>query len=268
MSHGLTLLAIKQTDGSETLGVKTPQGILDVAAAGLALGMMAPLTLEAMLATNGASAVATLVETAAQSPKAAEALFDEDAITFGRPVHQSRQDHLRRPELPGARRRGRHGDPGAADPVQQVQQHARRPPRHHQAAVARRVDQVRLRDGAADRDRQGGPRRFGGRRARLRGRLLRRSGFLRPRPAAGEGVAMDGRQDPRQVRADRTLLRLRRPRRRSQRPRRSRPASTARSGSRPTPRSSSSTRRRSSPTPPSCSRWSQATSSSPARRRA
>ena len=84
MSHGLTLLAIKQKDGSETLGVKTPQGVLDVAAAGLALGMMAPLTLEAMLAANGASAVATLVETAAQSPKAADALFDEAAITFGR----------------------------------------------------------------------------------------------------------------------------------------------------------------------------------------
>ncbi len=84
MPQGLTLLAIKQQDGRETLGVKTPHGILDVVAASAALGMAAPATLEDMLAADSAAAVTALVEAATTSPKAGITLLDEDTITFGR----------------------------------------------------------------------------------------------------------------------------------------------------------------------------------------
>ncbi len=84
LPQGLTLVAIKQRDGGETLGVKTARGILDVAAAGRALGMAAPLTLDAMLATGGASAVTALVKAAGDAPKADGAFLDEARITHGR----------------------------------------------------------------------------------------------------------------------------------------------------------------------------------------
>ncbi len=84
MPHGLTLVSIKQGDGRETLGVKTAHGILDVAAAGEALGMIAPLTLEAMLSAGSGSVLTSLVEMANGSPKAKDAFLDEEAITHGR----------------------------------------------------------------------------------------------------------------------------------------------------------------------------------------
>ena len=83
MPQGLTLVSIKQTDGSETLGVKTADGILDVVAASKALGMPAPATLEDMLTSGSAPAVTALVE-AALSPKAKDAMLDEGKITYGR----------------------------------------------------------------------------------------------------------------------------------------------------------------------------------------
>src|SRR5690348_15713967 len=52
MPRGLTLLSIAQGDGSETLGVKLPNGILDVAAAAKALNMEAPASVEEMLAAG------------------------------------------------------------------------------------------------------------------------------------------------------------------------------------------------------------------------
>ncbi len=84
MPRGLTLLSIKQGDGGETLGVKTARGVLDVAAASRALGLAAPLTLEAMLSTGGAPALTALVEAAEGSPKTRAAFLDEGRITHGR----------------------------------------------------------------------------------------------------------------------------------------------------------------------------------------
>ena len=84
MPQGLTLVAITQRAGAETLGVKTARGILAVAAAGAALGMAAPLTLETMLATGGAPAVTALAKAAGASSKADAAFLDEGAITHGR----------------------------------------------------------------------------------------------------------------------------------------------------------------------------------------
>jgi 2-keto-4-pentenoate hydratase/2-oxohepta-3-ene-1,7-dioic acid hydratase in catechol pathway len=81
MPRGLTLVSIRQSDGQETLGVKTDQGILDVATASKALGMPAPLTLEAMLAEGSAPAVSALTKAAAER---GVPILDEGAITPGR----------------------------------------------------------------------------------------------------------------------------------------------------------------------------------------
>ena len=84
MPRGLTLVSIKQRDGGETLGVKTARGILDVAAASHALGLAAPLTLEAMLTAGSAPALTALVTAASASSKADGAVLDEGKITHGR----------------------------------------------------------------------------------------------------------------------------------------------------------------------------------------
>ncbi|MEH2478156.1 2-keto-4-pentenoate hydratase/2-oxohepta-3-ene-1,7-dioic acid hydratase in catechol pathway [Nitrobacteraceae bacterium AZCC 2146] len=84
LPRNLTLLSIQQNDGSETLGVKTKTGVLDVAAAARILAMPAPLTLEALLTGGGIANLNALVEAASKSPKAKGALRDEAAIKFGR----------------------------------------------------------------------------------------------------------------------------------------------------------------------------------------
>lgn len=81
MPRGLTLLAMTQADGNETLGVKLPNGILDVAGAAKALNINAPLTLETLLADGTAPALEQLVA-AAKDRK--EFFKEEGSITFGR----------------------------------------------------------------------------------------------------------------------------------------------------------------------------------------
>jgi 2-keto-4-pentenoate hydratase/2-oxohepta-3-ene-1,7-dioic acid hydratase in catechol pathway len=81
MPEGLTLVSIKQSNGQDTLGVKTDKGILDAAAASKALGMPAPLTLEAMLAEGSAPAVSALARAAAEHGLPT---LDEATITHGK----------------------------------------------------------------------------------------------------------------------------------------------------------------------------------------
>jgi 2-keto-4-pentenoate hydratase/2-oxohepta-3-ene-1,7-dioic acid hydratase in catechol pathway len=81
MPRGLTLLAMVQPGGAETLGVKLPNGILDVAKAGTALKMDAPATLEDLLASGTAGALDQLIKAAADRK---EFLRDEAGIKFGR----------------------------------------------------------------------------------------------------------------------------------------------------------------------------------------
>jgi hypothetical protein len=50
MPHNLTLLSIRNADGSESLGVKLESGILDVRAAAKKLNLPAPDTLDQLLA--------------------------------------------------------------------------------------------------------------------------------------------------------------------------------------------------------------------------
>jgi len=81
MPRGLTLLAMLQPDGAETLGVKLPNGILDVAKAGDALKINAPTTVEELLLSGNAVALNQLIE-AAKDRK--EFVRDEAGIKFGR----------------------------------------------------------------------------------------------------------------------------------------------------------------------------------------
>ena len=81
MPKGLTLVSIKQADGQDTLGIKKDKGILDVAAASKALGMPAPLTLEAMLSEGSAPAVLALAKEAA---KRGLPTLNEATITHGK----------------------------------------------------------------------------------------------------------------------------------------------------------------------------------------
>jgi 2-keto-4-pentenoate hydratase/2-oxohepta-3-ene-1,7-dioic acid hydratase in catechol pathway len=83
MPRGVTLLAIRQTDGSETLGVKTPNGVLDVVKAMSLLDMEAPASLEELLVLGNATALDALIKASAK-PEAKPAFLDEAKITFGR----------------------------------------------------------------------------------------------------------------------------------------------------------------------------------------
>jgi 2-keto-4-pentenoate hydratase/2-oxohepta-3-ene-1,7-dioic acid hydratase in catechol pathway len=81
MPRGLTLLSMVQADGSETLGVKLASGVLDVAQAGKALKIDAPVTLESLLASGNATSLEQLIS-AAKDRK--DLLKDEASIKFGR----------------------------------------------------------------------------------------------------------------------------------------------------------------------------------------
>lgn len=84
MPRNLTLLTIAHADGSETLGVKTSKGILDVRAAAKALNMKTPMTLEELLHHGNAAGLEKLVAAASSGTKAKAAWVDESSIRYGR----------------------------------------------------------------------------------------------------------------------------------------------------------------------------------------
>ena len=84
LPKGMTLLAIRNTDGPDTLGVKMESGVLDVAKAASAMGATVPLTLDQMLQEGRSSEIAAFVEKAAGSSKAKTAVVPEDKITYGK----------------------------------------------------------------------------------------------------------------------------------------------------------------------------------------
>ncbi len=82
---GMTLLAMRNADGAETLGVKLDgDTVLDVRQAAQLLGMTAPLTLEELLRQGSARALHELIAAAQASRRAAAALVRESSVTFGR----------------------------------------------------------------------------------------------------------------------------------------------------------------------------------------
>lgn len=85
MPTGVTLLAMRNADGSETLGAKLGEDtVLDVRRAAQLLAMTAPLTLEEVLREGNARALNELIAAAQTSRRADPALTKESAITFGR----------------------------------------------------------------------------------------------------------------------------------------------------------------------------------------
>jgi 2-keto-4-pentenoate hydratase/2-oxohepta-3-ene-1,7-dioic acid hydratase in catechol pathway len=84
MPSGMTLLSIANSDGSETLGVKTGDGVVDVRKASQLLNLPAALTLERLLQEGSASQLRKLVDAAQSSPQAKAAIVPEASVTYGR----------------------------------------------------------------------------------------------------------------------------------------------------------------------------------------
>lgn len=83
MPNNVVLLSIKNSDGTETLGVKTADGVIDVRHASGLLGIAAPLTLEELLKEGNSSGLTKLIA-AAGSLKGRAALLNENDIQHGR----------------------------------------------------------------------------------------------------------------------------------------------------------------------------------------
>ncbi|WP_316187991.1 MULTISPECIES: fumarylacetoacetate hydrolase family protein [unclassified Bradyrhizobium] len=81
MPRGLTLLSFIQADGSESLGVKLSNGILDVALASKTLDLVVPTSIDELLSRGTAASLERLVAAANNKP---EFLKDEGTIKFGR----------------------------------------------------------------------------------------------------------------------------------------------------------------------------------------
>jgi 2-keto-4-pentenoate hydratase/2-oxohepta-3-ene-1,7-dioic acid hydratase in catechol pathway len=85
MPTNVTLLSMRNADGSETLGVKLEgDAVLDVRAARHLLGIAAPLTLEELLKEGNARGLNELIAAAQRSPRAGAAVLPESSLTFGR----------------------------------------------------------------------------------------------------------------------------------------------------------------------------------------
>jgi 2-keto-4-pentenoate hydratase/2-oxohepta-3-ene-1,7-dioic acid hydratase in catechol pathway len=85
MPRDVTLLAMRNVDGSETLGAKLDEdSVLDVRTASRLLGIAAPLTLGELLTEGNARGLSELIAAASTSRKAQPAMLKESAITFGR----------------------------------------------------------------------------------------------------------------------------------------------------------------------------------------
>jgi 2-keto-4-pentenoate hydratase/2-oxohepta-3-ene-1,7-dioic acid hydratase in catechol pathway len=80
MPNNLTLLSIRHSDGSETLGIKDEAGIIDVRKAARLLGVPAPLTLDEMLQQGRSAEIERLKALARHKP----ATIPESEVVFGR----------------------------------------------------------------------------------------------------------------------------------------------------------------------------------------
>ncbi|MGO9462113.1 MAG: fumarylacetoacetate hydrolase family protein [Rhodomicrobium sp.] len=84
MPRNMTLLSIANADGTETLGVKTGESVIDVRRASQLLNLPAALTLDQLLQEGSASQFVKLVRAAQASPQAKVAIIPEASITYGR----------------------------------------------------------------------------------------------------------------------------------------------------------------------------------------
>lgn len=84
MPRNCTLLAIRNADGSETLGVKLGDKVVDLREAARLFGMEAPLTMEQLLHEGRAAELAAVVAKAGASDEGCSAIVAESSITHGR----------------------------------------------------------------------------------------------------------------------------------------------------------------------------------------
>ena len=85
MPTNVTLLSMRNADGSETLGAKLDDAaVLDVRTASRLLGIAAPLTLGELLREGNARGLNELIAAARTSRRAAPAVVKEASLTFGR----------------------------------------------------------------------------------------------------------------------------------------------------------------------------------------
>ncbi len=84
MPKNMTALSIANADGTETLGLKTDAGIIDVRKAAQLLNLPAPLTLEQMLQEGSSGQLKKLVDAVQASSQAKAAIVPEASITYGR----------------------------------------------------------------------------------------------------------------------------------------------------------------------------------------
>jgi len=80
----LTLLSLRNADGSETLGVKSGSQVIDVRQAASILKIASPLTLDQLLQEDRGADLVQLIEAVRTSDKANAAVNPEADITYGR----------------------------------------------------------------------------------------------------------------------------------------------------------------------------------------
>jgi 2-keto-4-pentenoate hydratase/2-oxohepta-3-ene-1,7-dioic acid hydratase in catechol pathway len=84
MFHKLKLMSIQQSDGTETLGMLTPQGVLDIRKANSVLKHETPVTMEALLQSQSSDSLHQLYDSALQSLHTKELFFSEQTLKHGR----------------------------------------------------------------------------------------------------------------------------------------------------------------------------------------
>jgi 2-keto-4-pentenoate hydratase/2-oxohepta-3-ene-1,7-dioic acid hydratase in catechol pathway len=84
MPTGMTILSIANPDGTETLGVKSGEQVIDVRKASAALGLPAAFTLDQLLREGSGGQLARLVSAAENAPAAKAAIVPEAGIAYGR----------------------------------------------------------------------------------------------------------------------------------------------------------------------------------------
>lgn len=82
MPRGMVLLTMRR-DGAYRLGVKTERGILDVPAAGRALGMAAPADMDDLLQNGKGGALKAVVDAALARGAGSDLFVREDAVQYG-----------------------------------------------------------------------------------------------------------------------------------------------------------------------------------------
>ncbi len=84
MPRNMTLTSIANADGTETLGVKVGENIIDVRKASELLNLPAARTLDQLLQEGSAGQLAKLIDAVKGAPQAKAAIVPESSVTYGR----------------------------------------------------------------------------------------------------------------------------------------------------------------------------------------